>query len=416
MICLLKQLPAGCRILLLAAMSVIAFVASSATAPAQTQSVTFGWEANSDPSVVGYNIYYGTASQDYTNKVSFGNVTTATVSNLVPGVTYYFAATTYDASNQESALSPEIVYTVPQVITEPPPSVSSISVSNTVVSGQSLSFLVTATGSGPLTYTLAPGAPSGASINATTGLFHWNPGMYQAGTTNEISVIVTDTSTSLSSTQTFAVVIQDNVSLLLGTAIVATNSIGELPISIYASTGVTNLQVTLTYPSDQLTNLFFTPGNASVGNVSITPISRGQTAINIPTISGQSLSGLQSLGSIGFVTRNTPKTSIVYLQISPVGALKSNGATVSQELGGIGRVTIVGQDSMLEGFSTNGVRNLVLYGPVGAGYVVQASTSVGSAGNWSDTAGAVTMGSLSQTVQFPQDANSAVFYRTRRTQ
>ena len=54
------------------------------SAPA-TQSVTFGWEPSADTNVVGYNIYYGTASHVYPSKVSFGSVTTATISGLVEG-------------------------------------------------------------------------------------------------------------------------------------------------------------------------------------------------------------------------------------------------------------------------------------------------------------------------------------------
>src|SRR6185369_8008746 len=43
-----------------------------------------------------------------------------------------------------------------------------------------------------LTFTFGPGAPAGAAINATNGVFTWRPGDTQGGTTNLISVIVTD--------------------------------------------------------------------------------------------------------------------------------------------------------------------------------------------------------------------------------
>ena len=54
--------------------------------------------------LAGYNIYYGTASGDYTQNVNVGNVTNYTVSNLAAG-TYYFAATAYDTSGNQSAYS-----------------------------------------------------------------------------------------------------------------------------------------------------------------------------------------------------------------------------------------------------------------------------------------------------------------------
>lgn len=78
-----------------------------------TQSLTLAWNPSSSPSVVGYFRYYGSSSGNYTNKLYLGNVTTATIPGLVTGQTYYFAVTAYDSSGSESALSPEIRYTIP---------------------------------------------------------------------------------------------------------------------------------------------------------------------------------------------------------------------------------------------------------------------------------------------------------------
>ncbi len=65
--------------------------------------------------MAGYSIYYGTASRIYTNKISIGNGTSVTITNLVEGITYYFAATAYDDAGLESPFSNEAVYTVPPV-------------------------------------------------------------------------------------------------------------------------------------------------------------------------------------------------------------------------------------------------------------------------------------------------------------
>ena len=53
------------------------------------------------------------ASGVYTNTVSVGEVTSAAVSNLISGVTYYFAATAYDTVVLESDFSNEVAYQVP---------------------------------------------------------------------------------------------------------------------------------------------------------------------------------------------------------------------------------------------------------------------------------------------------------------
>jgi hypothetical protein len=89
--------------------------AFSATLPAG-QSVTLAWNQSLDPNAVGYDVYYGTASHTYTNVIHVGKVTSATISSLVTGVTYYFAATSYDAGGSQGAYSNEASYVVPPTL------------------------------------------------------------------------------------------------------------------------------------------------------------------------------------------------------------------------------------------------------------------------------------------------------------
>lgn len=79
---------------------------------AHGQSVVLDWNASSTPTVTGYNVYYGTTSGNYPYKVNVGNTSSFTLSNLTAGVTYYFAATAYDAYGDESALSTEVNFVV----------------------------------------------------------------------------------------------------------------------------------------------------------------------------------------------------------------------------------------------------------------------------------------------------------------
>jgi hypothetical protein len=71
------------------------------------------WDPSTDPTVVGYNVYYGAASGNYTNVLSAGNTSEVTVSNLVPGVAYYFAVTACNVLGMESDFSNEASYLVP---------------------------------------------------------------------------------------------------------------------------------------------------------------------------------------------------------------------------------------------------------------------------------------------------------------
>ncbi len=82
----------------------VPMVASGAT-------VDLAWDANTEPDLAGYKIYYGTASGNYSHNIDVGNVTEYTLTGLDDGVTYYLAATAYDADNNESAYSVELVHT-----------------------------------------------------------------------------------------------------------------------------------------------------------------------------------------------------------------------------------------------------------------------------------------------------------------
>jgi hypothetical protein len=85
------------------------FRLSASNAP--PQSATLAWNP-SVPStdVAGYFLYYGAATDSYTNRVDVGLATNAVVTNLSAGKTYYFATTAYTSSGLESDYSNEAVW------------------------------------------------------------------------------------------------------------------------------------------------------------------------------------------------------------------------------------------------------------------------------------------------------------------
>lgn len=93
--------------------TVLPTVNCPALGPTASETLTLAWDLSSDPSVTGYRLYQGGQSQDYTNVVDVGNVDTTTITELMPGLTYYFAVTAYDSTGLESTFSGEISYTVP---------------------------------------------------------------------------------------------------------------------------------------------------------------------------------------------------------------------------------------------------------------------------------------------------------------
>lgn len=96
----------GLLLLLLAILSLL-------VPAAHAGQVTVAWDANPEPEVAGYKIYYGTRSGSYTASLDAGNATSILLSGLQDGATYFFAAVAYDASRNESGFSNEITYAVP---------------------------------------------------------------------------------------------------------------------------------------------------------------------------------------------------------------------------------------------------------------------------------------------------------------
>ena len=90
----------------------------SGSVSSSNKSITLSWERpalNSDGSdlndLAGYKIYYGTSSNDYSQSIDVGNITSAVISSLSSG-TWCFATTAYDAAGNESGYSNEACTTI----------------------------------------------------------------------------------------------------------------------------------------------------------------------------------------------------------------------------------------------------------------------------------------------------------------
>ncbi len=75
-------------------------------------SATVSWDANSEPDLAGYKIYYGQGSGNYQNQVYVGNATSYRLTGLEEGKRYYFAVTALDFSGNESSFSIEVEATI----------------------------------------------------------------------------------------------------------------------------------------------------------------------------------------------------------------------------------------------------------------------------------------------------------------
>lgn len=82
---------------------------SSASA---AHTVSLGWDPSTDSQIVGYRLYWGNSSANYSEHTDVGYVTDATLSDLADGNTYYFVVTSYNAAGTESLPSNEVSFSV----------------------------------------------------------------------------------------------------------------------------------------------------------------------------------------------------------------------------------------------------------------------------------------------------------------
>lgn len=82
-----------------------------------TPSVSLAWERNVEEDIVGYKIYWGEVSRQYTRVLDVEDSASAVLTDLQPGKTYHCAVTAYNQALQESSFSQEVIVSIPA--TEP---------------------------------------------------------------------------------------------------------------------------------------------------------------------------------------------------------------------------------------------------------------------------------------------------------
>ncbi len=189
------------------ALATITVYAPPVFSPISTQSVDQGGTLTIDPSAKASDS--GTLSYALTGTIPTGasidastGLFTWNVSASQTPEAYTIGVSVVDgASNLQS----QQAFTV---IVYAPPTLASIA--NTIVDAGSTvasQAVASETDSGSLVYALAPGAPTGASIDAKSGLFSWTTPPGQAAGLYPITVMVLDSASGLSSEQSFSITV-----------------------------------------------------------------------------------------------------------------------------------------------------------------------------------------------------------------
>jgi hypothetical protein len=263
-----------------------------------------------------------------------------------------------------------------------------------------------------LTFTLDPGAPAGARI-FRNGVFSWTPSRSQALSTNPITVRVTDNGLpALSHTRTFNVVIGHYFDVALGSAFVLGGQTGSVDITVTATRPVTNASFTVDVPVPGLGNFTLPPPVPPLASATVQQIAPTQYQIDLQTLNGQVLSGLQTISSLQFVAATNQPSAFVPLLVSGVSANQTDGSPLVPAVGADGRVIYINGAPLLE-MGTNRVQlRVTIYAEPGPDYALESAPSLMPGAVWTE----IWSGPISNSLQviLPPHTNAAGFYRAVR--
>ncbi|MEO5916697.1 MAG: discoidin domain-containing protein [Luteolibacter sp.] len=176
---------------LLAAIGLFSQVATAA-------SVQLAWDRNPESNVVSYELNYGTVSGIYPNTVDAGNNTTATITNLEQGTTYYFVVVARNRAGQISPKSAEVTsQPIGRASIAPSGTITSPEDTVTIEAGERVTFNGEANdpnGNTPLTYKWDFGSESG--IPESTARNPGNRRFNEPGTYNVTFTVTNSLGTS----------------------------------------------------------------------------------------------------------------------------------------------------------------------------------------------------------------------------
>ena len=294
-----------------------------------------------------------------------------------------------------------------ETLTNLPPVIAQVT-NETVVDGTLVNFTnQVQTMAPPITWRLGGGAPAGASID-TNGVFTWTPTCQEGSSTNQITILATDSSSPpLTGSMTFVVTVGDCLQIGLGSTVMQVGTTSSVPVNLITSVALSNLSFTVIYPAGRFTNWSAAVNSGAINATNVVTLNSAQTFFSFGASSNQPMQGPTNFGSLSF-TAMPGNSAFVPLGISAIIGAKLDGNNVGNPSGQPGRVVVIGAQPLLAaGLGSNSTRILTLYGNPGTNYQFLFSTNLLS--NW-QTGATVLQTNLFE--QFYVDPSAPlIFYR-----
>jgi hypothetical protein len=216
---------------------------------------------------------------------------------------------------------------------------------------------------------------------------------------------------SLSVTQAFLVVVNDYAEPGLGTLAVRSGQSGCLPINLFNSVAITNLEFDVNWSFSGLTNWSVRLLRPELCQRSVQVTGPGQVRVRLSACPGQSLQVNDLAVAELCLTVNSNLTSaVVPLTISGVQARKADG-TLIQDVGSrSGRLLILGDKPLLQAVLEDSTPMLLLYGVPGVTNTVESSVSLRATNTWQPVWQAVVTNFVDR-IPPPMGTNTTLFFR-----
>jgi hypothetical protein len=240
-----------------------------------------------------------------------------------------------------------------------------------------------------LTFALGPGSPTGATIDPNTGVFSWTPASFQGGTSNRVSIVVSDNgSPSLSDTISFNIFVRDTRSDFLvgfGATHVLVPQSGTLPLVLDADADLARLDFDFAAEDPHLGSLELTAPSAEVLSASLDPLGGGRYRIQVELDSSRAPAGERTLASLNFDTAALGQSAVAGLVPLRVLGVRSGGESLTNASVHPGRLFLIEGQPLLDAAHPTPVgARLVVYAQPGSTIRLQRSHQLGAGANWTD--------------------------------
>jgi hypothetical protein len=267
----------------------------------------------------------------------------------------------------------------------------------------------------PLTYALAGGAPTNATLHPTNGLFQWIPTRSQAPGTQPFTILLRDAARpDLTVATTFTVTVLDYIEASTATLVMYSGESNSIPLDLYSSAPLQSVQLQLRLKREHLKDLTIEEMlPQAMAATQVDQTNPDLLAFQFQAGAGQVLQGTQRLAQLHFHTTNGQASALVPLTIESFTYTQASDGPEPTLLLNAGRVVILGTQPLLEARTVGSQRQLVIYGKVGTNYTIQSKTSLAPTATWANRS-TLTMTNNIRVVPAPSQTAPLIYFQLRQ--